>query len=130
MQREVANGVVHLGGAVDGGVLCVREVYEIDAVLLAVDGACLRALFAVVDDDLIVFAATDERLAARREVDAVDFVRVLTEHLRHAETPHHLIHQFHFHVCVEMWSCTPLNECFKQMCPTLDVGQRNWKVCN
>lgn len=74
------------------------EMYQIDAVLFAVDGPHLGALLAVVYHDLIVFAAGDQGFAVRREVDAVYLVGVLAKHLRDLEAPHHLVHQFHLHL--------------------------------
>lgn len=95
MQAQVADRVVDLGAAVDGRVLGVGEVYEVDAVLLRVDGALLGALLAVVDDDLVVLGAGYEGVAAGREVDAVDAVRVLAEDLGHLEAADDLVHELH-----------------------------------
>lgn len=91
------DGVVHFGRAVDGRGLGVREVYEIHAVLLAVDGLRQLALLAVVDDDLVVLAARYDVVAGGREVEAVDLVRVLAEHFRHFEATHHVVHQLHLY---------------------------------
>lgn len=87
----------NLCAAVDDRIIGVREVDEVDAVLLRVDRALLRALLAVVDHDLVVLAARDEVLAVLREVDGVDLVRVLAKHLGHLEAAQHRIHQLHLH---------------------------------
>ena len=95
VEAEVADRVVDLGAAVYGRVLGVGEVYEVDAILFGVDGAHLRALLAVVDNDLIVLRAGDERVAGRGEVDAIDAVRVLAEDFCHLEAPHDVVDELH-----------------------------------
>lgn len=95
VQRKIADSVVHFRGAVDRRVFGVREVDQVDAVLLTVDGYHLSAFLAVVYDDLVIFAARYQRFAARRKVDAVNLVGVLAKHLGHLEATHHLVHQLH-----------------------------------
>jgi len=53
----IPDGVVDFGRTVYGSRLSVREMYEIDAILLAVDGLGQFTLLTVVNDDLVVFAA-------------------------------------------------------------------------
>lgn len=53
------------------------------------------ALLAVVEHDGVVVAAGNDGLAEGAEVEAVDFVRVFAEHLRHAEAPQHVVRQLH-----------------------------------
>jgi len=53
----IPDSVVNFGRAVYGSRLGVREMYEINAIFLAVDGLGQLALLAVIDDDLVVFAA-------------------------------------------------------------------------
>lgn len=96
VQGQVPDRVVYLGRAVDGRVLGVCEVYQIDSVLLAVDRDHLRALLAVVDHDLVIFAARDERLSAGRVVDAVDSVGVLSEYFGDLETLNDRFDELHF----------------------------------
>lgn len=98
VQRQVSDGVVDFSRTVDRSVLSVGEVYQIHSVLLAVHGPDLGAFFAVVNHYLVVLAAGYERLAARGEIYAVDFVGVLAEHLRDPEAPDHLVYQFHLHL--------------------------------
>lgn len=75
--------------------LSVREVYEVDAVFLAVDSLGQLALLAVVNDDLIILTARYDVIAGRREVKTVDFIGVLAEHLGHLEAAYDVVHQFH-----------------------------------
>lgn len=74
------------------------KVNQVHAVFLAVDCAGLRALLAIVNDNLVVLAARNQRFPAGGEVDAVDLVGVLAEHLGHAEAAYDLIHEFHLHL--------------------------------
>lgn len=53
------------------------------------------ALLAVIEHDGVVVAARDDRLAVGAEVEAVNLVRVLAEHLGDAETPQHAVGQLH-----------------------------------
>lgn len=53
------------------------------------------ALLAIIEHDGVVVAARDDRLAVRAEVEAVNLVRVLTEHLGDAEAPQHAVCQLH-----------------------------------
>lgn len=69
--------------------------YEINTILLAVDGLGQLALLAVVYDYLIVFAARYYVVAGRREVKTVDLVGVLAEHLGHFKAAHNVVHQLH-----------------------------------
>lgn len=91
----IPDGVVNFGRAVYSRGLGVRKVYEIDAVLLAVDRLGQLAFLAVVDDDLIVLAARYDVIASGREVETVDLVGVLAEHLSHLEATHHVVYQLH-----------------------------------
>lgn len=95
MQTEIADRVVDLRAAVNRRVLRVREVYQIDAVLLRVHRPHLGPLLAIVYHDLIVLRARDQGVAVRREVDAVYPIRVLAEDLRHLEAPHHVVDELH-----------------------------------
>jgi hypothetical protein len=69
--------------------------YEINAILLAVDGLGQLAFLTVVNDDLVVFAARYDVIASRREVKTVDLVGVLAEHLGHLEAAHDVVDQLH-----------------------------------
>lgn len=73
----------------------MRKVYEVHAVLLAVDRFGQLALLAVVYDDLVVFAARYDVIAGGREVKAIDLVGVLAEHFGHLEAAHDVVHQLH-----------------------------------
>lgn len=95
VQAEIADRVVDLGAAVYRGVLRVSEVYQVDAVLLRVDRPHLRALLAVVYDDLVILRAGDQGVTVRREVDAVYPIGVLAEYLGHLEAPHHMVDELH-----------------------------------
>lgn len=53
------------------------------------------ALLAVIEHDGVVVAARDDCLAVRAEVEAVNLVRVLAEHLGDAEAPQHAVGQLH-----------------------------------
>ena len=53
------------------------------------------ALLAVIEHDGVVVAARDNRLAVGAEVEAVNLVRVLAEHLSDAEAPQHAVGQLH-----------------------------------
>jgi len=92
VQAQIPDGVVHLGGAVDGRVVGMCEVDQIHAVLLRVHRARLRPLFAVVNHDLVVLAARNQVFPIGRKVDGVDLVRVLAEDLGHFEAAHHGIY--------------------------------------
>lgn len=97
VEAQIANGVVDFGGTVDGRVVSVREVYQVDAVLLGIDRSRLGAFFAVVDNDLIVFRTGNEMFAVGREVDGVDFVGILAEDFGHLEAPNDAVYEFHLH---------------------------------
>lgn len=73
----------------------MRKVYEVYAVLLAVDRLGQLALLAVIYDDLVVFAARYDVVAGGREVEAIDLVGVLAEHFGHLQTAHDVVHQLH-----------------------------------
>ena len=64
-------------------VLVLREVDQVDSVLLAVQGGLLRPLLAVVDDDLVVRAAGDDVHSIVAVVDVRYLVLVLLVHLGH-----------------------------------------------
>lgn len=53
------------------------------------------ALLAVIEHDGVIVAARDDRLAVGAEVEAVNLVRVLAEHLGDAEAPQHAVGQLH-----------------------------------
>lgn len=53
------------------------------------------ALLAVIQHDGVIVAAGDDRLPIGTEVEAVDLVRVLAEHLGDAEAPQHAVGQLH-----------------------------------
>ena len=55
----------------------------------------MSALFTVIDDNLIVLRARDEGVAVRREVDAVDAIGILAEHLGDFEAAHDLVNELH-----------------------------------
>lgn len=94
-RRYVPDRVVDFGRAVYSGGLGVSEVYEINAVLLAVNGLGQFALLTVVNDNLIVLAARYDVVAVGRKVEAIDFVGVLAEHLGHFEATHDVVYQLH-----------------------------------
>lgn len=68
---------------------------EVHTIFLTVQGSLWFALLAVVEHDGVVVAAGDDRLPVGAEVEAVDLVRVLAEHLGDAEAPQHAVGQLH-----------------------------------
>lgn len=68
---------------------------EVHAIFLTVQGSLWFALLAVIEHDGVVVAARDDCLAVRAEVEAVNLVRVLAEHLGDAEAPQHAVGQLH-----------------------------------
>lgn len=94
-QHRVPDGVVDFGRTVYGRGLGVGEMYEIYSVLFAVYRLGQFALLAVVYDYLIVLAARYYVVAGGREVEAVDLVGVLAEHLRDFEAAHDVVYQLH-----------------------------------
>lgn len=100
VQAQVTNSVVDFGTAVYRRVLRVGEVYKVDAILLGIDGAHLRALFAVVNDDLVILGAGYQGVTGRGEVNAVDFVRVFPKNFGDLKIPHHVINELHGEVVV------------------------------
>lgn len=73
--------------------MCVPN--QINSILLTVQCPLWLALLAVVEDDRVVVAAGDEGLAVGGEVEAVDLVVVLPEHLGHSEAAQHVVRQLH-----------------------------------
>lgn len=94
-RRYVPDRVVDFGRAVYSSGLGVSEVYEINAVLLTVNGLGQFALLTVVNDNLIVLAARYDVVPVGRKVEAIDFVGVLAEHLGHFEATHDVVYQLH-----------------------------------
>lgn len=80
-----------------GSGLGVRKVYEIHTVLFAVDGLVQLALLAVVNYDLVIFAARYDIVTGGREVETVDLIRVLTKHFGHFEATNDVVHQLHLY---------------------------------
>lgn len=95
MQREVSDCIIYLVGAVHDCVGCVCVSDEVHSILLTVQRSLRFALLAVVQHDGVVVAAGDDGLAVGAEVEAVDLVRVLAEHLGHAEAPQDVVRQLH-----------------------------------
>lgn len=78
-------------------VLSVGKMNQIHSIFLAVHRANLGALLAVINHNLVIFAAGNQSFSTRRKVNTVDFVGVLPENFRHPKAADHLVDEFHFH---------------------------------
>ena len=99
MKGQVTDSITCFVRAVNDCVCCMSVSDEVHAIFLTVQGSLWFALLAVTEHDGVVIAARDDRLAVEAEVEAVNLVRVLAEHLGNMEVPQHAVAQLHGGEC-------------------------------